>query len=78
MSTAACLTWDQVTIFRGRCYRHGRPQLRDPSDELVLEAVVSGQALMIVTFNKRDVGTVPARFGLVLLTPAEAIRKIRK
>jgi hypothetical protein len=39
---------------------------------------VSSQALVIVTFNKRDFGTVPARFGLVRLTPAEAIRKIRK
>ncbi len=54
-----------------------RPQLRDPSDELVLEAAVNGQASAIVTFNLRDFGTAPARFGIDLLTPAEAIRRIR-
>jgi putative PIN family toxin of toxin-antitoxin system len=54
-----------------------RPQLRDPADELVLEAAVNGQAAAIVTFNRRDFGVVPARFGIDLLTPAEAIRRIR-
>jgi putative PIN family toxin of toxin-antitoxin system len=55
-----------------------RPQLRDPGDELVLEAAVNGQAEAIVTFNKRDFGAAPARFGVALLTPAEAIRRIRR
>ena len=54
-----------------------RPQLRDPGDELVLEAAVNGRAAAIVTFNRRDFGRAPARFGLALLTPAEAIRRIR-
>ena len=54
-----------------------RPQLRDPADELVLEAAVNGQAAAIVTFNRRDFGVVPARFGIEVLTPAEAIRRIR-
>ena len=54
-----------------------RPQLRDPGDELVLEAAVNGRAAAIVTFNRRDFGSAPARFGLELLTPAEAIRRIR-
>jgi putative PIN family toxin of toxin-antitoxin system len=54
-----------------------RPQLRDPADELVLEAAVNGQAAAIVTFNRRDFGEVPRRFGIDLLTPAEAIRRIR-
>ncbi len=54
-----------------------RPQLRDPADELVLEAAVNGQAAAIVTFNRRDFGAVPARFGINVLTPAEAIRRIR-
>src|ERR1700760_1935955 len=31
-----------------------RPQLRDPGDELVLEAAVNGTADAIVTFNRRD------------------------
>jgi len=54
-----------------------RPQLRDPADELVLEAAVNGQAAAIVTFNRRDFGAAPAQVGIELLTPAEAIRRIR-
>ena len=54
-----------------------RPQLRDPADELVLEAAVNGQAAAIVTFNRRDFGTAPARFGIEVLTPVETIRRIR-
>jgi predicted nucleic acid-binding protein len=55
-----------------------RPQLRDPGDEFVLEAAVNGQAAAIVTFNRRDFGVVPARFGIDVLTPAEAIRRIKE
>ena|SRR5207244_23555 len=54
-----------------------RPQLRDPADELVLEAAINGRAAAIVTFNRRDFGTVPARFGIDVLTPGEALRRIR-
>ena len=54
-----------------------RPQLRDAADELVLEAAVNGRADAIVTFNQRDFGAAPARFGIDLLMPAEAIRRIR-
>jgi len=54
-----------------------RPQLRDPSDELVLEAAVNGRAAAIVTFNRRDFGNVPAQFGVDVLTPLEAIRRIK-
>jgi putative PIN family toxin of toxin-antitoxin system len=54
-----------------------RPQLRDAADEFVLEAAVNGQAAAIVTFNRRDFGVVPARFGIDMLTPAETIRRIR-
>ena len=55
-----------------------RPQLRDPSDELVLEAAVNGQASAIVTFNKLDFGDVPMKFGIDVLNPAEALRRIKK
>lgn len=52
-----------------------RPQLRDPDDEMVLEAAVAcGGA--IVTHNARDFGDVPARFGIALLSPAEALKRI--
>lgn len=44
-----------------------RPQLKDPDDEMVLEAAVAGSA-DIITFNIRDF--LPAsRFGRRVLTP---------
>jgi putative PIN family toxin of toxin-antitoxin system len=54
-----------------------RPQLNDAGDEMVLEAAVNGQADAIVTFNRRDYGAGPARFGIDLLSPADALRRIR-
>ena len=55
-----------------------RPQLRDPADELVLEAAVNGRADAIVTFNRKDFGAVPARFGVEVLTPGLALRRLSK
>jgi len=54
-----------------------RPQLRDPGDELVLEAAVNGQAAAIVTYNLRDFGDVQLQFGVEVLTPIQAIRRIK-
>jgi predicted nucleic acid-binding protein len=54
-----------------------RPQLHDPGDEMVLEAAVNGRADALVTFNVRDFGTVPARFGIELMVPREAIGRIK-
>jgi predicted nucleic acid-binding protein len=54
-----------------------RPQLRDPADELVLEAAANAQAFAIVTFNKKDFGTVPQQFGIEVLSPVDALRRIR-
>jgi putative PIN family toxin of toxin-antitoxin system len=55
-----------------------RPQLRDPSDEFVLVAAVNGRAAAIVTFNNQDFGAVPMQFGIQVLSPADAIRRIKK
>ena len=55
-----------------------RPQLRDPGDEMVLEAAINGHADALVTFNVRDFGAVPSQFGVELLLPREAIRRIRQ
>ena len=52
-----------------------RPQLGDPDDEMVLEAAINCRA-NIVTHNARDFGDVPARFGLSVLSPAEALRRV--
>ena len=54
-----------------------RPLLRDPADELVLEAAVNGQASAIVTFNLRDFGTAPLQFGVEVFAPITALRRIR-
>jgi predicted nucleic acid-binding protein len=54
-----------------------RPQLSDPGDEMVLEAAINcGGA--IVTYNLRDFGTAPARFGLDLWTAADALQRIKR
>lgn len=55
-----------------------RPQLRDAGDEMVLEAAVNGRAEAIVTFNLRDFGTTPEDFGIAVLNPSEALRRIEK
>lgn len=55
-----------------------RPQLRDPSDEMVLETAANGRANLLITFNVRDYGTAPARFGIEVMTPREAVERISK
>jgi len=55
-----------------------RPQLHDPGDEMVLEAAVNGQAELLVTFNVRDFGDVPSRFGIALMIPRDALERIRR
>ena len=53
-----------------------RPQLRDPADEMVLETAINGNADALVTFNRRDFGDAPGDFGIALLSPREALRRI--
>lgn len=53
-----------------------RPQLSDPADEMVLEAAINAGKAAIVTFNARDFGASPARFGIEVLAPVEALRKV--
>ncbi|MEO8811788.1 MAG: putative toxin-antitoxin system toxin component, PIN family [Caulobacteraceae bacterium] len=50
-----------------------RPQLRDPGDEMVLEAAINGRADALVTYNVRDfVGAAP-RFGVRLARPLDLL-----
>jgi putative PIN family toxin of toxin-antitoxin system len=55
-----------------------RPQLRDAGDEMVLEAAINGRADGLVTFNLRDYGAFPARFGVEVLLPRDALTRIRQ
>jgi putative PIN family toxin of toxin-antitoxin system len=53
-----------------------RPRLKDPDDDMVLEAAVNGHADVIATFNARDFADVVRDFGIEVLTPAEILRRI--
>ena len=55
-----------------------RPQLRDPGDEMVLEASINGRADGLVTFNRRDFGDAPERFGIALPPPGQALRRMKE
>ena len=55
-----------------------RPQVRDPSDEMVLEAAINGEADAIVTYNVRDFAAVEHRFGIAVVAPAELLRRFRR
>jgi predicted nucleic acid-binding protein len=51
---------NQVSPYLWNCsQRIPISQLRDPGDELVLEAAVNGHANAIVTFNQKDFGEIP-------------------
>ena len=54
-----------------------RPQVRDPADEMVLEAAVNGRASVLMTFNRRDFGAAPASFGIRLCAPGDFLRSLR-
>ena len=61
-----------------RAFFRWRPQLRDPGDELVLEAAVNGRAHAIVTFNESHLREARRTFGIDVIRPAEALRRIEK
>ncbi len=54
-----------------------RPQLRDPNDEMVLEAAINGQADALVTYNIADFALAGERFAIPILQPADLLRKVR-
>jgi len=53
-----------------------RPQLHDPGDELVLEAAVNGRADAIVTFSEQDLRAAERTFGIAVIRPGEALKRI--
>ena len=53
-----------------------RPVLPDQGDDLVLETMVNGRADILVTFNRRHFEPAAAPFGLKILAPADAVRRL--
>ena len=53
-----------------------RPQLHDPGDELVMEAAINGQAAAVVTFNVKDLQAIERSFGIAVIRPGEALKRI--
>ena len=47
------------------------PRLRDPTDELVLESAVNGQADGIITFSPKDFAVASDRFGIEVISPGK-------
>ncbi len=54
-----------------------RPQLKDPSDEMVLETPVNGSADYLATFNRRHLQEAAALFGIAAVVPGRLWAKIR-
>ena len=53
-----------------------RPLLRDPNDEIVIEAASNGRADAIVTHNVKDFAPAQA-LGIGVATPFEILRRLR-
>ncbi len=66
---ALCIVAEPVDIsFRWR------PSLKDPTDEMVLEAAVNGHADALLTFNERDFAGAK-QFGIEISRPGPAWRR---
>lgn len=55
-----------------------RPMLTDPDDDMVLETAVNGRADAIVTFNRRDFTLAVRGFGIEVLSPGAAVKRMEK
>jgi len=55
-----------------------RPQVRDPNDEMVLEAAINGQADALITYNVTDFALAGERFAIPILRAADLLKKVRR
>lgn len=55
-----------------------RPQLADPSDEMVLETAMNGRADAIVTHNVRHFSPAMQKFRVRVMSPGEAVRRLKE
>jgi predicted nucleic acid-binding protein len=49
-----------------------------PDDDMILETAMNGRADGIVTFNRRDFEPANRRFGMVVLSPGDAVRRLER
>jgi putative PIN family toxin of toxin-antitoxin system len=54
-----------------------RPQLRDPSDEMVLEAAINGRASAILTYNVADFSAAGTLFNIAVISPPDFLKRGR-
>lgn len=63
-------------------WRRSRPSIQDPSDEIFVEALMSGSGDAIVTFNRRDYLHADPRLAsqgrttVPVISPGEALRRL--
>jgi len=43
---------------------------------MVLEAAINGKADALITFNRRDFGDALQQFGIPMLSPQQALRRL--
>src|SRR2546430_9681372 len=55
-----------------------RPQVRDPGDEMVLEAAINGDADALITYNVSDFAVAADRFAVRVLRPAEILKMVKR
>jgi putative PIN family toxin of toxin-antitoxin system len=55
-----------------------RPLLADANDEMVLEAALSGNADLLVTFNRRDFEAIASAWGVAVASPRQALGQLRR
>ena len=55
-----------------------RPLLRDADDDMVLETALSGHADLLVTFNQRDFEPGSSALGIDVVSPREALKRIKE
>lgn len=58
-----------------KIYYLWRPQLKDPSDDMVLELAVASGAKQIITFNQKDFGRA-SFFGITPVKPKDFLKTI--
>jgi putative PIN family toxin of toxin-antitoxin system len=55
-----------------------RPAANDPGDDMVLECALTAGAEAIVSLNVRDLEDAAKRLGLKVISPAEAVRELKR